>query len=148
MGDPVVGVLVKWRKHKNENRLFQIHNFHWDDVSVCFCESVLNHWKSHRIDYHSSCRLYIWNIILREHRGRVSSVSVSEDGEWALSSGSDGAAILWRLPAMTRTHLLHASSGGRRIAMTIMWWKWHSGILGGRLHPNNVHALLLTVNNR
>jgi len=59
---------------------------------------------------------------VREHRGSVSSVSVSEDGEWCLSSSSDGAAILWRLPAMTRTHLLHASSG----------------ILGGRLHPNNV----------
>ena len=78
----------------------------------------------------------------------MSSVSVSEDGEWCLSSSSDGAAILWRLPAMTRTHLLHASSGMRRIAMTIMWRKWCSGILGGRLHPNNVHALLLTVNNR
>ena len=72
---------------------------------------------SNTILYH--CQLvpsYDLNIF-REHRGSVSSVSVSEDGEWCLSSGSDGAAILWRLPAMTRSHLLHASSGIRRIVI-------------------------------
>ena len=52
------------------------------------------------------------NLVTREHRGSVTSVSVSEDGEFCLSCASDGAAILWRLPGVTRAHLLHAGSGG------------------------------------
>ena len=48
---------------------------------------------------------------VREHRGCVTSVSLSGDGEFVLTSASDGAAILWHLPAMTRAHILQAGSG-------------------------------------
>ena len=71
-------------------------------------------------------------VLCRERRGGVTSCCVSEDGQFSLTTASDGAAILWRLPAMTRAHLLRASSG----------------VLSGKLHPNNVHALLLSSDNR
>ena len=49
---------------------------------------------------------------VREHRGEVTSVSLSGDtGEFVLTSASDGAAILWRLADMTRAHILQAGSG-------------------------------------
>ena len=51
---------------------------------------------------------------VREHRGGVTSVSLSGDtGEFVLTSASDGAAILWRLADMTRAHILQAGSGTR-----------------------------------
>ena len=56
------------------------------------------------------------NLVTREHRGSVTSVSVSEDGEFCLSCASDGAAILWRLPGVTRAHLLHAGSGNKMMS--------------------------------
>ena len=39
---------------------------------------------------------------------------------------------MWNVPSMTRAHLLRGSAG----------------LVAGRLHPNNVHAIVLSSDNR
>ena len=68
----------------------------------------------------------------REHRGKVTSADVSPDGQFALTTSSDGGAIVWNVPSMTRAHLLRCSAC----------------VLQGRLHPNNVHAVTLSSDNK
>ena len=68
----------------------------------------------------------------REHRGKVSSADVSVDGKFALTAGVDGAAIVWNVPEMVRAHHLRCSAS----------------VLSGRLHPNNVHAVTLSTDNK
>ena len=69
---------------------------------------------------------------VKEHRTRVTSAHLSPDERFALTTASDGAGILWNIPTMTRALLLRGSAGQ----------------IGGRIHPNNVHAVILGQDNR
>ena len=69
---------------------------------------------------------------VKEHRSKVSSAHISPDGKFALTTATDGAGILWNIPDMTRALLLRGSAG----------------LIGGRIHPNNVHAIILGQDNR
>ena len=69
---------------------------------------------------------------VKEHRSKVSSAHISPDGKFALTTATDGAGILWNIPQMTRALLLRGSGG----------------LIAGRIHPNNVHAVILGVDNR
>ena len=69
---------------------------------------------------------------VKEHRSKVSSAHISPDGKFALTTATDGAGILWNIPDMTRALLLRGSAG----------------LIAGRIHPNNVHAIILGQDNR
>merc|ERR1719356_2290466 len=68
---------------------------------------------------------------VREHRGKVTSADISQDGKLVMTTGSDGAGIVWNLSTLTRNQLLKGTSGLRC----------------GFLHPNNLHGLILGVDN-
>ena len=69
---------------------------------------------------------------VKEHRAKVTSAHVSPDGKFALTTSSDGAGILWNIPDMTRALLLRGTAG----------------LIAGRIHPNNVHAIIVGQDNR
>ena len=60
------------------------------------------------------------------------SAHISPDGKFALTTATDGAGILWNIPDMTRALLLRGSAS----------------LIAGRIHPNNVHAIILGQDNR
>ena len=47
----------------------------------------------------------------REHRGSVSSADISRDGALVLTTGADGAGIVWTMAVLTRARLLSAGAG-------------------------------------
>ena len=62
----------------------------------------------------------------------MTSAHVSTDSKFAVTSSTDGGAIVWHVPEMTRAHMLRGSGA----------------LLDARLHPNNVHAVVLSCDNR
>ena len=108
----------------------QTHQNCWVGINCqWWCSSNI-----HQFLYHlrSPALLFLSKSIFREHRGKVTSADVSIDGQFALTTSVDGGAIVWNVPSMTRAHLLRCTAS----------------VVQGRLHPNNVHAVTLSSDNK